>query len=317
MQKTSGLTLAAGRRSWGASLRRDFRLNSAIYLMAVPVLAYYLIFCYQPMYGAIIAFKDFNPVDGILKSQWVGVKHFVAFFGSYYSWRLIKNTCLISFYTLIFGFPIPILLALLLNELRSAVFKRTVQSISYLPHFISSVVVCGMVVDFTSSSGIITHLLHMLTGFPLENMLQQPGLFRPIYVISGIWQEVGWSSIIYIAALAGIDQEQFEAARIDGANRFAQIWHVTLPGIMPTIIILLILNIGQMMNVGYEKILLLYSPVVYDTSDVISTFVYRKGLLEMNFSFSTAVGLFNSVVNFTLLAAANWISGKVSETSLW
>lgn len=310
------INLPADRESWTSRLFKDLRRYRIVYLMAIPVLAYYIIFCYVPMYGAVIAFENFNPVDGFL-SPWVGFRHFIEFFQSYYFLILIRNTFLISFFTLIFGFPMPIILALLLNELRGNAFKRTVQTISYLPHFISLVVVCGLIVDFTSSTGLITRVLHLLTGYPLQNMLQEPRFFIPIYVISNIWQTVGWGSIIYLAALAGIDQEQFEAARIDGASRFQQMWHITLPGIMPTIVVLLILQIGQMMNVGYEKILLLYTPVTYDVADVISTFVYRRGILSADYSFATAVGLFNSGINFALLVSANWISRKVNETSLW
>lgn len=268
------------------------------------------------MYGAMIAFKDFSPGKGILGSSWVGLKHFNTFFRSVYFFRIIKNTLLINILNLAFGFPAPIILALLLNELKNAIFKRLVQTISYLPHFISVMVICGMIIDFTASKGIINDLIELFGG-ERGALLLRPELFRTIYVSTNIWQEVGWGSIIYLAALSGIDYQLYEAATIDGAGRFRQLMHITLPGIAPIIIILLILRIGQMMNVGFEKIILLYNPNTYETADVISSFVYRKGLMEFNYSYSTAVGLFNSIINFTLLLSTNWFSRSVSETSLW
>ncbi|TVY05418.1 ABC transporter permease [Paenibacillus cremeus] len=297
-------------------LRRDLVKNRMIYILALPVIAYYIIFQYVPMYGATIAFKDFSPMKGILGSDWVGFEHFKAFFNDVYFGRILTNTLLISIYNIVFGFPAPIILALLLNEVRKAGFKRFVQSITYLPHFISVLVLCGLIVDFTARNGIVNDLMAFM-GFERTAMLLQPGWFRTIYVSSNIWQEVGWGSIIYLAALAGIDQALYEAATIDGAGRFKQMLHVTLPGIMPTIIILFILRMGSMMNVGFDKIFLLYNPVTYETSDVISTYVYRKGILEANYSFSSAVGLFNSVINFVLLVITNKVSKKVNETSLW
>mgnify|MGYP002409213970 CR=1 FL=1 len=301
---------------FGKRLRRDLRRNRQLYLMLLPVFAFYLIFHYQPMYGAIIAFKNYSPMLGIMKSPWVGVSHFVSFFGSYYFWRILKNTLIISLSSFVFGFPAPIILALLINEIRSRIFAKTVQTITYMPHFISMVVICSMIVEFTSNTGFITYLLSRI-GFPVQTMLNNPSLFVPIYVISGIWQETGWGSIIYLAALAGIDQQLYEAATIDGAGRWKQTLHVTLPGLLPTIIILLIMRVGSIMSVGYEKIILLYNPVIYSTADVISTFVYRKGILDYNWSYSTAVGLFNSIVNFILVFTTNYISKKTSETSLW
>ena len=268
------------------------------------------------MYGAIIAFKQYAPAKGVLGSPWVGFDHFVRFFSSHSFWRIFRNTFLISFYSLLFGFPAPIILALLLNELKNEKFKRTVQTISYLPHFISLVVVAGMIKDFTVTDGIINDFIELFGGERVP-ILQKAELFRPVYIISGIWQEIGWGSIIYLAALSGISQELYEAAMIDGAGRFKQVIHVTIPGIAPTIIIMLILRIGQLMNVGYEKIILLYNPSTYETADVISSYVYRVGLLEFSWSYSAAVGLFNSVVNFILVIAANWVSRRVTETSLW
>lgn len=299
-----------------AAVARDFKRNKFVILMALPVVIWYIIFHYVPMYGIVIAFKSYSPMKGILGSKWIGFLHFKDFFNSYYAWRVIRNTLLINIYQLIFGFPAPIMLALLLNEVRNNVFKRTVQTVSYLPHFVSMVVLCGLIVDFTSKNGLVNDIVALFGG-ERTNFLLQPEWFRFIYVGTGIWQQVGWGSIIYMAALAGIDSEQYEAATIDGANRWKQFLHVTLPGIAPTIIILLILNIGRLMSEGFEKVILLYNPGTYETADIISSFVYRRGLVESNYSFSAAVGLFNSVVNLTLLLTSNWISRKVNDVSLW
>lgn len=304
------------RLSFREKAAKDFARNKSLYLMILPVLAFYIIFHYFPLYGALIAFKDFSPMKGIWGSPWVGLKYFQDFFNGYYFWRIIRNTFMISINTLIFSFPAPIILALLINELRVKWFSRMVQTITYLPHFISLVVFCGLIREFTLDSGIINYLMSFLGWHPVT-MLNKPELFVPIYVISDILKEVGWGSIIYLAALAGIDPQLYEAAEIDGAGRFKQIWHVTLPGITSTIIILLILRLGNMLNVGFEKIILLYNPAIYETADVISSFVYRKGIQEFNWGFSTAVGLFNSVFNFILLLIANWTSKKVKDTALW
>ena len=300
----------------GYVLRRDFTYNKYVYLMAVPVIAFYIIFHYVPMYGAIIAFKNYSVTRGILQSPWTGFTHFKYFFTSYYFWRVLRNTILINLYVLIFSFPAPIILALLLNEIRNMAFKRSVQTISYLPHFISMVVVCGMIIDFTAREGLINDMLD-LVGLDRIPFMALPQWFRPVYVLSGIWHGIGWGSIIYLAAITGIDPELYQAAEMDGAKRFSKIWHITIPGIMPTVVILFILRIGGMMSIGVQKILLLYNPLTYETADVISTFVYRKGLLEMDFSYATAVGLFQAVMNFILLVLANRISRKVSEMSLW
>ncbi len=300
----------------GAMLKRDFMKYKGIYALAVPVLAYFIIFKYIPMYGITIAFKNYVPTKGIFGSDWVGFEHFMRFFKSVYFKRTVLNTLIISVYDVIFGFPAPIIFALLLNEVKNNIFKRTIQTITYLPHFISTVVIAGMIIDFTSQNGLINNIIALFGG-ERTDMLMRPEMFRGIYIISGIWQGVGWGSIIYLSALSSIDQEQYEAAYIDGANRWQQAINVTLPGIMPTITILFILKIGGLMSVGSEKILLLYSPVTYETADVISTFIYRKGLLDMDYSFSTAVGLFNSIINIILLSTANALSRKVNETSLW
>lgn len=297
-------------------IRKDFYRNKLLYLMIAPALLYYVIFQYGPMYGAIIAFKDFTPSLGIVNSEWVGFAHFRDFFGGLYFWRTLSNTMLLSVCSLLFEFPAPIILALLLNELRSKALKGAIQTISYMPYFISLIVICGIIRDFVSSDGVITGLLSPLVGDG-TSMLQQPQLFRPIYVSSEIWQRMGWESIIYVAALSGIDPEQYEAAKIDGAGRWRQMWSITLPGILPVIVILLILRIGNFLNVGFEKIILLYNPAIYETADIISTFVYRKGLIEFNWSFGAAVGLFNSVINLILLVSANALSRRWNENSLW
>ncbi|WP_281891162.1 sugar ABC transporter permease [Paenibacillus sp. YYML68] len=297
-------------------LLKDIALNKYLYLMMLPIIAYYAVFHYAPMYGALIAFKEYSPVKGVSGSEWVGLANFKEFFGSYYFWRILKNTLIISFYMLIFGFPAPILFALFINEVRNQVFKRFVQTFSYMPHFISLIVICGMIVQFTNNGGVINQLFTYF-GYDGLAMLQDPDLFRPIYVVSEIWQRIGWESIIYIAALSSIDMEQYEAARIDGASRFKQMWYITLPGIFPTISIMFILQMGNLINVGWEKIILLYNSSTYETADVISSFVYRKGLLDFGWSYSAAVGLFNSVVNLMLLVAANKLSKKLSNNSLW
>ncbi|WJH29372.1 ABC transporter permease subunit [Paenibacillus sp. CC-CFT742] len=306
----------SNRQSFRSRFVRDFMMNKYLYIMMIPVIGYYLIFHYGPMYGAIIAFKDYSPMKGILGSDWVGLKHFDEFFNSYYFLRVLKNTLLISLYTLVFEFPAPIILALLINEVRKRTFKRVVQTITYMPYFISLVVICGIITDFTNADGLINRLIMML-GYDGQAMLQKPELFRPIYVLSEIWQRIGWESIIYIAALMSIDLEQYEAAKIDGASRLKQMFHITLPGLLPIITIMFILRMGNMLNVGFEKIILLYNPVTYETADVISSFVYRKGLLEFGWSYSSAVGLFNSVINLVLLISANYISRRVSQNSLW
>jgi putative aldouronate transport system permease protein len=285
--------------------------------MLLPVVIYYVVFMYFPMYGLQIAFKNFTPAKGIWGSEWVGFKHFISFYQSYYIWRLLRNTVMISLYELVFGFPAPILLALLLNELRNRVFKNFVQSVTYLPHFISIVVVAGMMVDFLSGDGLINKLTGMF-GIPSVSFLIVPDWFRSIYVSSGIWQGVGWGSIIYLAAIAGIDPSLYEAAKTDGAGRFRQIMHITIPGILPTVIIMLILRFGTLLAGGsLEKILLLYNSTTYETADVISTFVYRRGLLQMDYGFSAAVGLINNIMNFILLVSANAISRRINNTSLW
>lgn len=284
--------------------------------MLLPVVLYYILFHYKPMYGVIIAFMDYNPRRGIDFNDWVGLQHFKDFFTGYYFGRLLMNTLKLSFATLIFGFPIPIILALLINELRSKKFSKIVQSITYMPHFVSMVVLCAMVRQFVGGNGFITAFMSLF-GYEGGNLLANGKYWIPIYVISNIWQGAGWGSIVYLAALTSIDSQLYDAAKVDGANRWKQTIHVTIPSILPTIIIMLIMRVGQIMGIGYEKTLLLYNEGIYDVADIISTYVYRMGLLNRQFSFSTAVGLFNSVVNFALVIIANQISKKTTETSLW
>lgn len=303
-------------RRFGQILWKDLYKNKTIYLLLLPAVLYYLVFHYYPMYGAQIAFKNFSPGKGIMGSPWAGFEHFFNFFKSYYFWRLIGNTLIINFYDLIFGFPAPIILALLLGEVKKSAFRRSIQTVTYLPHFISTVVLCGIILDFASREGLFNSMITFLGNEPIMFMIE-PSWFQPIFVSSGIWQQVGWGSIIYLAALSNVDQELYEAAKIDGANRLKQILNVTIPCILPTIVIMFILRIGHMMNVGSDKVLLLYNAATYETADVISTFVYRKGLVDFSFSYASAVGLFNSIINFILLISCNKLSRKLTDSSLW
>ena len=304
---------AAGARQLWKNIRRD----KALLLIVLPVVIHYLIFVYYPMYGNIIAFKDYSPVLGINGSEWVGFEYFLQFFRSPYFWRVLRNTLLISCYSILWGFPIPIIFALMTNDLRNGIFKRVVQAVSYIPYFISTVIICGMLVNFLSpSNGIVNTIIELFGGKPI-NFLMEPGWFRTVFIASGIWQGFGWSSIIYLAALTGINPELYEAATMDGASKLQQVIHVSVPCILPTIIVTFIMQIGTLMSVGYEKLILLYNPVTLDVADVISSFVYRTGLVEGNYSFGSAVGLFNSVINLLLVFLANRISKKASEVSLW
>ena len=309
-------TAAVKKASLGTRAISELKRNRYLYLLAIPIIVYFILFCYLPMFGLVIAFKQYNVGQGIWASPWVGLQYFKEYFSSVYFTRTLGNTLIISFSTILYGFPLPIIFALLLNELRSNKFKKVVQSCTYLPHFISMVVICGMITDFFSTDGIISKFIELLGG-ENKNYLADPRWFRTIFVATDVWQSFGWNSIIYLAALAGVDQELYEAATIDGAGRFKQLWHVTLPGIMPTIIIMLILRIGTVLSVGYEKIILLYSPGTYNVADVISSYVYRTGITGTRYSYSAAVGMFQSVVNVILLLIANKLSAKFSETSLF
>lgn len=289
------------------------------YLLAMflPFLVYYIVFAYVPMTGLIIAFKDFKPGGGIYGGSWVGMKWFVQFFESQYAFRLVRNTVLISLYSLAFGFPVPILFAVCISEIRSSGFRRVVQTASYLPHFISTVVMVGILNNFfTMNNGIVNNIITRLGGEQV-NFLINPRWFRTLYVGSGIWQGFGFSSIIYIAAITGIDPTLYEAGRIDGITRFKQVYYITLPMILPTIIILFIMQLGRLMSVGFEKVFLMYSSAIYETADVISTYVYRKGIESSNYSFGSAVGLFNSLINFGFVYLANRILRSMTQTSLW
>ena len=300
----------------GKILKKDMQRNYSLYILIIPVIVYFILFQYKPMYGALIAFQRFVPTRGFYNSDWVGFDNFIRFFRDPFFYRIVRNTLLLNIYQLFWGFPAPIILALLLNEVRHSKFKRTIQTVTYLPHFISIIVICGMIRDFTLSTGLFNDIVVLMGGTRVP-LLIQPHLYRTIYVASGIWQSVGWGTIIYLAALSGVDPQLYEAARIDGAGKIRQLWSVTLPCIAPTIVILLILRFGGLLSEGYEKTLLLYSEPVFEVADIISTYVYRIGLLQTDWSYSTAIGLFNSVINFTLLIIANKVARKVSETSLW
>jgi len=297
-------------------IKKDWKKNKTLYLMVLPVIAFFAVFSYAPMVGVIMAFQKYSIKAGIFGSKWIWFDNFKEFFNSYYFLRLLKNTFLLSFYDLIFGFPLPIIFALLMNELRSVKFKKLVQTISYMPHFISLVVMAGIIIDFFSSTGAMTTLISALGG-PSGNLLGMPELFRSIFIGTSIWQHLGFNSIIYMAALSGIDQELYEAATLDGAGRFKRVLHITIPCISSTIIIMLILRLGNLLSVSFEKVILLYSPSTYSVSDVITSFTYRKGLLDFNYGYSTAVGLFNSAMNFMMLLIANKLSRKVSGTGLF
>lgn len=306
----------AKKTSWGAKVARDFAVNRNLYLLVLPVMIFYLLFHYLPMYGAVISFENFKPSLGILGSPWVGLKHFKDFLTGSYFGSLLFNTLRISFSSLLFSFPAPIILALLINELKCERYAKVVQNITYMPYFISMVVICGLITNFTLDTGVVNYILGFF-GFEPKSLLSYPQYFVPIYVISDIWQSVGWNSIIYLAALSAVDPSLYESAVLDGANRFQQTIHITLPSISATIVTMLLLRIGNILNVGYEKILLLYNDSTMSVADIISTYVYRKGLIDLSWSFSSAVGLFNSAVNLIFLIGANKISKKLADISLW
>jgi putative aldouronate transport system permease protein len=284
--------------------------------MVLLPLAYFVVFHYIPLYGITLAFKDFDISQGIMGSPWVGLKYFEEFFSNPYSWLVIRNTVVLRLWQLAIGFPAPIILALFLNELRTERFKRIVQTSSYLPHFISLVVVSGMVISFLASDGPINNLIKSLGGQTVPWM-QRPEYFAPIFTFSGIWQNAGWATVIYLAALTGINPELVEAAVIDGAGRWQRLLHITLPGIAPVVTIMFLLRIGQLLTVDYQMILLLYSPAIYETADVLGTYIYRRGIIGADFSFATAVGLFQAVVGLVFIVGANWIAKRVGDTSLW
>lgn len=303
---------AAGKVPWRTALRRDWQL----YSLAVLPLLFFAVFRYLPMAGNAIAFRRFRAGGSMFGDEFVGFRYFEMFINDPQFWQVFRNTFILGGLTFLVCFPLPIVLALLLNEVRLRAFKRVLQSISYLPHFMSIVIVAGMVLQLVSLNGTVNHIVTALGGDPIA-FIQEPGWFRTIYVSSEVWQTVGWGTILYLAALSGIDGNLYEAARIDGAGRWRQTWHVTLPGIRPTMVTLLILNIGTFMAVGFEKVLLLYNPLTYPTADVISTYLYRLGILSGNFSYAAAIGLFESVIGLTLILSANAISRRAVGTSLW
>lgn len=319
MEKKMELQTTSKIRKHKNPFLNDLVKNPLLYVMIIPIVLYFIVFCYIPMYGAIIAFKDYSPGLGILGSPWAdnaGFYHFIDFVKGPYFGRVIGNTVVLGLAELAFGFPAPLIFALLLNEVRNLKFKKIIQTVTYVPHFISLVVICGLLYSFLGRDGIINDIIVMLGG-ERSNLLAQPQYFKTIFVASGIWQEIGWGSIVYLSALTAIDPGLYESARIDGAGRLRQIWHITLPGIIPTIVTLLILKTGKIFNISFEKIILLYNDMRIEKAEVISSFVYKRGLIDMDYSYSTAVGLMNSVLNFIILFATNQTCKKLSETSLW
>ena len=313
----STATPAKAKNEKWANIKKIIYRDRYLFLMFAPIFIYYIVFHYLPMTGAIIAFKDYKPGRGIYNGEWVGLKWFIQYFKSPYAFRTIRNTILISFYQIAIGFPIPILFAVCVTEIKQMAFRRVVQTVSYLPHFISTVVLVGMMKQmFTMNNGIINKFVVMFGG-DIINFLNDPAWFRTMYVGSGIWQSFGFSSIIYIAAITGIDPTLYEAGKIDGITKFKEAWYITLPMISQTVVTLFILRLGNILSVGFEKVFLMYSPAVYETADVISTYVYRKGIESTTYSFASAVGLFNSVVNFMFVFIANQVSRKLTDSSLW
>ncbi|MWV42674.1 ABC transporter permease subunit [Paenibacillus sp. HJL G12] len=301
----------------GGRLWRQMAKRYDLYLMLLVPIVWYLIFHYGPLYGLQIAFKNFNPAKGIVGSSWVGFDHFERFFDSYYFGRLLWNTLSINLFSLLIAFPIPIILSLISNEIGSKKFSKSLQNITFIPHFISVVVIVGILNVFLSpTTGPINTLIEAFGGTPIR-FLEEAGWFKTIFIGSNIWQNMGWQSIIYIAALSGINPQLYEAAKMDGASRLRRIWHISVPGIVPVIVIMLILDIGHFMDIGFEKILLMQNNLNLESSDVISTFVYTTGILKGEYSYTAAIGLFNSVINLILLLLVNRFARKTSETSLW
>ncbi len=305
-------TIKPNHKIWN-QIKRDYEL----YLFLLPIIIIYLVFKYYPMYGIQIAFKDFSPSRGIWGSEWVGFKHFIDFFDSYNFWTIMTNTLTLSALSLVFSFPAPIIIAIMLNQMLAKRYKKIVQTVIYAPHFISTVVLVGMLNVFLSpNSGIVNHIITWFGGDPIM-FLADEGWFRPLYILSGVWQETGFATIIYLAALAGVNPELHEAAIMDGASKWKRVMHVDIPSILPTIVILLILALGNIMGIGFEKAFLMQNDLNYATSNIIPTYVYEIGIQKAQYSFSTAVGLFNSVVNIILIVTVNRIAKKLTETSLW
>ncbi|MCR2822063.1 ABC transporter permease [Lederbergia panacisoli] len=296
---------------------RHIKRDRQLLLLFIPCIVFFAIFRYGPMYGLIIAFKDYDVWSGIIGSEWVGLEHFRNFFSSPDFFKLFKNTILLGFYSLLIGFPFPIIFAILLNEVRLFWFKKSIQTVSFLPSFLSIVIVSSMLIDFLSpGNGIINDIIAAL-GFEKIYFLVEPGWFRTIYIGSDIWQQMGYESILYLAAIAGISPSLYEAAKVDGATRWNRILYITLPGLMPTILILFIIKAGNMFRIGFEKILLIYNPMTYEVADVFSTYVYRQGLLQANYSYAAAVGLFEGIIALIMLLIANLLSRRLGGRSLW
>ncbi len=305
-----------GQQGFSLTLKKMYK-GWRLYVMMLPAILYIALFSYKPMYGILIAFKDFSLKRGVWGSEWIGFENFERLFNSYWFPVIMKNTLTISMLSLILGFPIPIIFALLLNEVKSDKYRGVVQTVSYAPHFISTVVMCGMLFLFLSpNSGFINKIINLL-GFESINFLQEPGMFKWVYVISGIWQTMGWSSIIYYAALSSVEKSLLEAADIDGATRLQKIWYINIPEILPTIVVMFVLRCGSLLSVGYEKAYLLQTDTNLSSSEIIATYVYKVGLEQSDFGFSTAVGLFNTVINAVVLISANWLSKKITKTSMF
>lgn len=299
-------------------LRKLIYRDRHLIVMSIPMILFFLIFSYVPMIGLSLAFTNYKPALGLMGSPFVGFDNFMKVFQNPFFPRLMKNTFLIGFYTLLWSFPFPILFALAVNEIRNKKFQKVVQTISYMPYFISIVVIVGLLSNFLSpTTGVVNQIYTAVTGNDPISFMTEPKYFRFLYVASAIWQTFGWNSIIYLAALAGVDMALYDSAKVDGANRFQQMLYITLPSIMPTILIMLVLNMGNIMSVGFEKIILMYSPSTYDVADVISSYTYRRGIVQSDYGFGTAIGLFNSVINMIFIVGANWFSKKFSDTSVW
>lgn len=299
-------------------LRKLIYRDRHLIIMSLPMIVFFLIFSYVPMVGLSLAFTNYKPALGLTGSPFVGLDNFIKVFQNPFFPRLMKNTFLIGLYTLLWSFPFPILFALAVNEIRNSKFQKVVQTISYMPYFISIVVIVGLLSNFLSpTTGVVNQIYTMITGNDPISFMSEPKYFRFLYVASEIWQTFGWNSIIYLAALAGVDIALYDSAKVDGANRFQQMLYITLPSIMPTIIIMLVLNMGKVMGVGFEKIILMYSPSTYEVADVIATYTYRRGVVQSDYGFGTAIGLFNSVINMIFIVGANWFSKKFSDTSVW
>ena len=324
MQAKRGKAQALGGHPPGKGLKalpavfvRDVKRNRVLYLLLVVIITYFILFHYLPMFGLIMAFEKYSPVKGVFGSRWVGFDNFIQFFSGPFIGRLTRNTVMIGVLDLVVNFPAPVIFALLLNEIKQRTFKKTVQTISYMPYFISTVVAAGLVIGFTKSGGAVSELFSFMTGGVSENLLNQPAWFRPIYILMGTWQGMGYGSIIYLAALSNVDQELYDAANVDGAGYWRQMWHITLPGISAMIIMMFIMRMGSVFSVGDDRILLLYNASNYEVSDVINTYVYRLGMQEADFGLSTAVGFFNSVIGTILLVTSNQVLKKLSGTSMF